>query len=42
MHVLVVFRGVLANLHFAETSASDFAILEAPTRVTNGLLAAAS
>ncbi len=31
-----IFRGMAANSHFVDVSVKDFAVLEAPTRVTRG------
>jgi hypothetical protein len=35
-------RMVLTNPHFSNATITDFGILEAPTRATNGMLAAAA
>jgi hypothetical protein len=36
-----LFRAVGTNPHFANVRVTDFGVLEAPTRMTNGMLAAA-
>jgi quinol monooxygenase YgiN len=35
-----LFKGVLANPHFANIASRDFGVLEGPTAVTHGLVAA--
>ncbi|HEX5165603.1 MAG TPA: YdhR family protein [Thermomicrobiales bacterium] len=36
-----LFNGIMTNPHFANATTTDFDIIEGPTRVTHGLVAAA-